>query len=1365
MQHEKEALDRLRRNPSYQRNFCILAHVDHGKTTLSDCLLSSNGIISAKLAGRVRYLDSTEEEQARGITMKSSAIALLHLDEPARELRTSSSSSQQSQQQPPSPLSATAADTVPTSANDKLVPYLINLIDSPGHVDFSVDVATAARLCDGALVVVDAVEGVCIQTHAVLKTAWSEGVRPALVLNKLDRLITELQLSPVEAYSHLRRIIEQANVILASLHMAEKMEMIGKAAAEQEAAAAAAEKALSSSTTSGEVESEVTSSSTSPQGTLFDDESENSTYFFDPSRGNVVFASAYDGWAFTLDDFAKLHASRLNLPRALLRRALWGDYYYKPKAGKIVTGGTVAVAAKGRNMAVSLMLEPLFAAYDSCILNPNEDRVSKIVSSLNLESRLNKRDMAGKDGKLKLQAVMRAWLPLSAAVLGMVIRALPSPIEAQKNRVERLWPAIKRSLSSSTSMVADKSSLKEEASDIKLEQMLSQVRRGIETCDTSEDAAVVVFVSKMFAVPKESLPDMNPAFKSSAKATTTSSTPIAEDLNVSSSRQTLSRPGGTDQPSVISLAARAALEILPVPPPLNHSAFPEELLQPSSNAWEGITSSFIDVSPVTSPEKRLALSTSSQNESISRQQQQQQQSQLLQSSSTTSSSSSSSSLALSNSASAVLLGAEDANAVETFVAFARVFSGVLRPDKPVFVLGPRYDPLRPDADSCSHVSQVTRTLPLYMMMGRDLAPLAAAYAGNICGIGRLGAHILKTATLCSTPACSPLSGMTFQTTPLVRVCIEPVRPQDLDAVERGLALLNQADPCVEVNVADNGELQLSALGELHLQRCVKDLTQRFARCEVKVSPPINSFMETLIEAAPIVTAPTSAFPALPDSSMSSFSSSSSITHGDSDFSANSSNNSSNYTQQQTVLAHPSGSGIHFPISWTVSESAAVAFHPPSGATYSTSADRLVSLKVRAVPLPHRVTRFLQSPSAQNAIRALLAMESRETAAAASVASVASKSDENSASLADGGVGGESSVIGPVVTFAKGLQSLLDEMGDDWKNVFGKIICFGPKGNGPNLLVCNADRLTLSPNGAQGLFKVNPPTNSTQGVLASAWDIARLASTLGLVGTVGSSRVKTSNSDASSINAHGISSAVTALRSAIPQGFQLATVFGPLCNEPVMGVCFFIDAINVRVSSSSSIESLSSVSGESNSSSLSVPVPVLSSGPIISAARDACRVSLESGSLRLVEAVYACEVQCSGGKGGGGEQLGKCYAVLSKRRAKVLSEDIIEGTEIWVIKATLPLVESYGFADDLRKKTQGAASSSLLFDSWTILHVDPFFVPTTDTEREEFGDIVHEGQGRNLARVYIDAVRVRKGLAVAKKIVSDGEKQRNLSRKK
>lgn len=127
--------------------------------------------------------------------MKSSSIALIHHDEPYRELRTKLKS--------PSNQDRSALQT-PNN-----IPYLINLIDSPGHVDFSMDVATAARVCDGALVVVDCVEGVCIQTHAVLKTAWDEGVRPVLVLNKIDRLITELQFSPQDAYSHLCRIIEQ----------------------------------------------------------------------------------------------------------------------------------------------------------------------------------------------------------------------------------------------------------------------------------------------------------------------------------------------------------------------------------------------------------------------------------------------------------------------------------------------------------------------------------------------------------------------------------------------------------------------------------------------------------------------------------------------------------------------------------------------------------------------------------------------------------------------------------------------------------------------------------------------------------------------------------------------------------------------------------------------------------------------------------------------------------------------------------------------------------------------------------------------------------------------------------------------------
>lgn len=157
--------------------------MDHGKTTLSDNLIVSNGIISQRLAGKIRYLDSREEEQEKLITMKSSSISLIYLHED----RT-------------------------TGVKDEL-PYLINLIDSPGHVDFSLEVSSALRLCDGGIVVVDVVEGVCIQTNAVLKQAWDEKVTPVLFLNKLDRLFLELNCDPQAAYTHLKNVLGQVNVV------------------------------------------------------------------------------------------------------------------------------------------------------------------------------------------------------------------------------------------------------------------------------------------------------------------------------------------------------------------------------------------------------------------------------------------------------------------------------------------------------------------------------------------------------------------------------------------------------------------------------------------------------------------------------------------------------------------------------------------------------------------------------------------------------------------------------------------------------------------------------------------------------------------------------------------------------------------------------------------------------------------------------------------------------------------------------------------------------------------------------------------------------------------------------------------------
>ena len=148
---------------------------------MADSLVASNGIISQRMAGKLRYMDNRPDEQERGITMKSSAISLHYQ---------------------------------PSNNSDN---FLINLIDSPGHVDFTDEVSTAVRLCDGAIVVVDVVEGCAPQTVQVLRQAWKEHIKPVLVLNKIDRLIIEKKMTPMEAYQRLVQVLEQVNAVMGSL--------------------------------------------------------------------------------------------------------------------------------------------------------------------------------------------------------------------------------------------------------------------------------------------------------------------------------------------------------------------------------------------------------------------------------------------------------------------------------------------------------------------------------------------------------------------------------------------------------------------------------------------------------------------------------------------------------------------------------------------------------------------------------------------------------------------------------------------------------------------------------------------------------------------------------------------------------------------------------------------------------------------------------------------------------------------------------------------------------------------------------------------------------------------------------------------
>lgn len=164
---------RLMKNREHIRNIGVCAHIDHGKTTFSDNLLAGAGMISEELAGKQLALDFHEDEQERGITIDSANVSMVHEVD-----------------------------------NQE---YLINLIDTPGHVDFGGDVTRAMRAVDGAIVLCCAVEGIMPQTETVLKQALRERVKPVLFINKVDRLIKEVKLTPEAMQERFIGIIRSVN--------------------------------------------------------------------------------------------------------------------------------------------------------------------------------------------------------------------------------------------------------------------------------------------------------------------------------------------------------------------------------------------------------------------------------------------------------------------------------------------------------------------------------------------------------------------------------------------------------------------------------------------------------------------------------------------------------------------------------------------------------------------------------------------------------------------------------------------------------------------------------------------------------------------------------------------------------------------------------------------------------------------------------------------------------------------------------------------------------------------------------------------------------------------------------------------------
>ncbi len=330
--------------------------------------MASNGVISTKQAGQVRYLDSREDEQIRGITMESSAISLIYdLPQPTGHLR-----------------------------------HLINLIDSPGHVDFSSQVLSATRICDGALVLVDVVEGVCTQTIAVLRQAKEECLQPILVINKMDRLITELKMSTGEAVIWLNRLVEQVNACQAGLYRSEYfVDTVEEGVA-----------ALS----------------------LEEEQPEKFTQFC-PTKGNVIFASATDNWAFGLASFAERYAAKLGVPAEKLLKFLFdADFFFDAKGKRVVPRKTAEKLGLSLDKPIfaQFVLDNIWAVYEATVMDFSEERAEKIAKSVN--ARIGQRDLKSHDGTNVMKSILSTWLPLADTVFIAIIREIPNP--ASSNRLK-----------------------------------------------------------------------------------------------------------------------------------------------------------------------------------------------------------------------------------------------------------------------------------------------------------------------------------------------------------------------------------------------------------------------------------------------------------------------------------------------------------------------------------------------------------------------------------------------------------------------------------------------------------------------------------------------------------------------------------------------------------------------------------------------------------------------------------------------------------------------------------------------------------------------------------------------------------------
>jgi len=341
--YQMEFLADLMDNGNLVRNVALVGHLHHGKSTFIDCLMQqTHPDLQTKDDVPIRYTDTLFTEQERGVSIKAMPVSLV-----CQDVRGKS--------------------------------FMMNLFDTPGHVNFCDEVTAAMRLADGVCVFIDAAEGVMLNTERVIKQAVQEQLAITICINKIDRLILELKLPPQDAYYKLRHIVEEVNGLLSLYSEEESVQVIS------------------------------------------------------PLLGNVCFASSQYSICFSLKSFAALYAGTFgDVNVNEFARRLWGDMYFNAKTRKFTKKPAHGSAQRS---FVEFILEPLYKLLAQ-VVGDIDASLPMLCQQLGIK--VNKEE-AKMNIRPLLKLICSRFLGDFTGFTSMCEEHIPSPADNAKAKVDQIY--------------------------------------------------------------------------------------------------------------------------------------------------------------------------------------------------------------------------------------------------------------------------------------------------------------------------------------------------------------------------------------------------------------------------------------------------------------------------------------------------------------------------------------------------------------------------------------------------------------------------------------------------------------------------------------------------------------------------------------------------------------------------------------------------------------------------------------------------------------------------------------------------------------------------------------------------------------